>query len=66
MNDLKHGILDVNGFLLGPETSMEEVENALGIEAEKLRSGSWVLEYKKSFLNDGLQFQLDGIAYAGE
>ena len=56
MNDLKHGILDVNGFLLGPETSMEDVSRFFGIKPNENCSNSFDLSHYR-FVNNNQTFQ---------
>lgn len=59
MNDLKNGIIDIDGFLLTPQTRVEELETFFGLKA-------WQTPYRshfdlggKTFTNEGIDFKVD-------
>lgn len=59
MNDLKNGILDINGFLVGPTTTVEDLENYFGVKART--SGPFTYRFfdlnDQSFVNQGITFK---------
>ena len=60
MNDLRNGILDINGFLVGPNTTVEELENHFGVKART--SGPFTYRFfdldGHSFINNDIEFKL--------
>lgn len=57
MNDLKNGILDINGFLVGPNTTVEELENHFGLKATRGQYRSHFDFGGQSFVSDGIEFK---------
>ncbi len=58
MNDLKNGILDINGFLVGPNTTLEELEAYFGVKAKSLAENYKHFDFDgQSFVNHGLEFK---------
>ncbi len=60
MNDLKNGVLDINGFLVGPNTTVEELEGYFGIKATKSKNFSYRFfdMGEQEFLNNGITFKV--------
>ena len=65
MNDLRNGIIDINGFLLTPTTTLEELENHFGIQGEVDDCFSEFNLGGQLFINNGMQFKLE-IVYDNE
>ena len=59
MNDLRNGIIDINGFLVGPDTDRLEMEQKLNLKATTFSSGSSYLYKFKNVINEGLVFDVD-------
>lgn len=59
MNDLKNGILDINGFLLGPNTTVDEMESYFGVKATHNPYRSHVKLDKQAIDNKDLKFNID-------
>ncbi len=59
MNDLRNGIIDINGFLLEPTTTIEDMEEYFGMPG--IRKGiccNFTLN-EQTFINNGLEFKID-------
>ena len=59
MNDLKNGIIDINGFLLSPTTTVEEMENHFGVKATDSGLRKHIDFDGKPFVSDGIEFKGD-------
>lgn len=59
VNDLKNGILDINGFLLGPNTTVEQLENYFSLKATHGQYRSHFDFGGKSFVNNGVEFKAE-------
>lgn len=59
MNDLKNGIIDINGFLLGPETTVTEIEKTFGIPCKRGLVRDHFDFGGKTFVNEGIEFKID-------
>lgn len=57
MNDLKNGILDIDGFLIGPNTTVSELEEHFGKKATLSPYGANFDFDGQSFLNNGVEFK---------
>ena len=59
MNDLKSGVLDINGFLVGPNTTVDELEEYFGVKAKTSNNFSYrFFDFGESeFVNNGITFK---------
>ena len=68
MNDLRNGILDINGFLVTPQTTARELENHFRIKAKR---SPIVPDYvffdlgDQTFFNEGIEFSAK-MSFTGE
>ena len=56
MNDLKNGILDINGFLISPQTTVEDLENHFQIPAQRNDMFAFWKFNNHAFNNEGISF----------
>ena len=56
MNDLKNGILDINGFLVNPNTKVEELETHFSLPAEHEPPFAFWNFSDRIFLSEGVSF----------
>ena len=59
MNDLRNGVVDINGFLLGPNTTLEEMEEYFKIPGIRGNVCRRFTLGGKSFENNGIVFKID-------
>ena len=65
MNDLKNGIIDIDGFLLTPTTKVEELEEYFNIKSQSSKEYNF-FEIKIPFNNTGINFTVDAIFDTGK
>ena len=59
MNDLKHGIIDINGFLLTPQTKPSDIEEYFNTTLFDNGVRKHFYFDKKTFNNNGIDFHID-------
>ena len=58
MTDLKNGIIEINGFSIGPDTKVEELEKYFDIPARRDDSFSFFDFNKEIIMLNGIDFKL--------